>query len=257
MSINNLSSSSSSNKNDLKNLSYDQLQKKLQDARLKDDIISIADEISIRENLWNNSVIDQIKKSKNKLTRIELKNLLSAHIQEYVRNKWLKNIQSNNIAQENKIKDLMKQLDDSKKALEERDMEDEKMIKIVNPVELTRRRRLKSIMKKFNEYKKTDIKKAFAYFITKTSFWKWGKVSTWLKQAWLFMKNLSLFSTMGEKQILKMKERIKEAIKDLKEDTDDTPTVKRLKTNIKKEVAETANKYFDQITKPLQEKIAA
>jgi len=84
----------------------------------------------------------------------------------------LKNIQSNNIAQENKIKDLMKQLDDSKKALEERDMEDEKMIKIVNPVELTRRNRLKNIMKKFQEYKKTDIKKAFAYFLTKTSFWK-------------------------------------------------------------------------------------
>jgi len=50
MSINNLSSSSGSN-NNLKNLSYDELQKKLQDARLKDDIIAIADEISIRENL--------------------------------------------------------------------------------------------------------------------------------------------------------------------------------------------------------------
>jgi hypothetical protein len=71
------------------------------------------------------------------------------------------------------------------------------------------------------------------------------------------MKNLSLFSTMGDKQILKMKGKITEAVKDLKEDSDDTSTVKRLKASIRKEVAETANTYFDSLTKPLQEKIAA
>jgi len=54
-----------------------------------------------------------------------------------------------------------------------------------------------------------------------------------------------------------MKQKITEAVNDMKEKTDDTPTVKRLKGNIRKEVAETANTYFDNLTKPLQQKIAA
>lgn len=264
MSINNLSSSGSSSRNDLKNLSYDELQKKLQDASLKDDIIAIADEISIRENLWNNSAIDQIKKSKNKLTRSELKSLLSAHIQEYVRNKWLNNNQATNTAKDKKIEDLMKQLQESNGKNQELErkyndklMEDEKMIKIMNPVERGRRKYLRNTLNKFKSFFSKDPKKALAYFLTTTRFWKWWKLKASLKKASLFMKNLTNFSTMWEKQILENKKDIQKAIDDMNPKADDTPTVKDLKTQIRKEVAESANKYFDWISKPLETKIAA
>lgn len=249
MSINKTTHTNSST--DLKSLTYDELQKKLQETTLKNDILKIADEISRRENLWEDSAIEQIKNSYEKLNRTELKKLLSAHIQEYNhRNKSGINNETNT-AKDNKIADLMKQLDDTKKSYNELLDADEK---IITPAEYTRRKRLRSIKNKFIKFK-SDPKKALAYFLTKTSFIKWGKATASIKRAALTLRSLSSFSTMWTWQISKIKKEIQEAVNNMQPKDNDTTTTKHLKNQIIDEVAKTADKYFEQIAKPINTKI--
>ena len=87
--------------------------------------------------------------------------------------------QQNNSTQNKTMQYLMKQLQESeeeKKKLEqkynEKLMEDEKMIRIINPVEKGRRKYLRKTLNKFKSFFGENPKKALAYFLTTTRFWK-------------------------------------------------------------------------------------
>jgi hypothetical protein len=151
-----------------------------------------------------------------------------------------------------KLNDNTLQLESQKKAYSELLDADEKLI---TPAEYTKRRRLRSIRNKFSSLK-TNPTKALAYFITKTSFWKWGKATASIKKASIFIKTLSSFSTMGTNQLSKIKGEIQEAIDDMRPEEKDTITTKHIKKTIIEEVATTANKCFEQLTKPIDTKFA-
>ncbi|MDD3262292.1 MAG: hypothetical protein PHR61_00430 [Candidatus Absconditabacteria bacterium] len=276
--MNNSGLSSNNNQNNLekniKSLSLAELNKNLVDAissQDKEKIRLLTNELLDRdyenkENGEKNETslkkIQNLLNKKGDIKKSDIKKLLESHMREY--NKLNSKNQQNNSTQNKTMQDLMKQLQESeekKKELEqkynEKLMEDEKMIRIINPVEKGRRKYLRKTLNKFKSFFGENPKKALAYFLTKTRFWKGGKIKASLKKASLFMKNLTNFSTMGEKQIIENKNAIQKAINDMNPQDNDSPTVKELKTQIKKEVAESANKYFDKISKPLETKIAA
>jgi hypothetical protein len=151
-----------------------------------------------------------------------------------------------------KLNDNTSQLESQKRAYNELLEADEKLI---TPAEYTKRRRLRSIRNKFSSLKASPTK-ALAYFITKTSFWKGGKATASIKKASIFIKTLSSFSTMGTNQLGKIKAEIQQAIDDMRPEEKDTITTKHLKKTIIEEVATTANKYFEQLTKPIDTKFS-
>ncbi len=259
-----------SSSNTIKNSSTEELKKRydalrnLTDPWAVQEFQDIENELFARSNASvsenQTTALEKMKELLNNswnVSKSEVKKLLEQHIIEYNKQKA-----TSNTAQDKTLQDLLKQLNDTKQEKEQLEKkynqkitENEKIIKIQSPIELTKRNRLRSILKKFNQYEKMDPAKAFAYFITKTSFWKGGKVTTWLKEAWLFLKNISLFSKMGEKQILEMKKKLQKAIDDLAPKDKDSATIKDLKNNIRRIVVDRANRYFAEISKPLQAKM--
>lgn len=204
--------------------------------------------INTQANL-SQDVLDILNNTKLKKKEKEdaIKKILDTHIQTQEHEK-----KTLSTAKDTAIDDLKNQLNDTKNNYEELLNADDK---IITPAEYTRRSRLRSIKNKFISLK-TDPKKALAYFLTKTSFLKWGKATASLKRAGLFLRSLSSFSTMGVEQINKMKKEIQEAIDEMKPKDKDTITTKHLKESIRSEVAKTANAYFEQITKPIDTKFA-